>query len=214
MEHNSRGLAEETTSNTYVSRASALKLCMLIHWFFLLPVKLMHLDLLLRTQHWSESHTLTQEQSNVCAWVRSEVQLWTIFSSCPCLFEMREPNLHSHQHTAQPQIVTQRQRFWLSPSLLSQCCLIADSLSVFWTFSKHFYGTDHSLLLSVSRLLTSYLSTQGPFPSYYGCLESLLEIQALMHPTTCTNLPGPLHPGTTITSRQMAPETVIWTKLH
>lgn len=213
MEHNSRGLAEETTSNTYMSRASALKLCMLIHWFFLLPVKLMRLDLLLRTQHWSESHTLTQEQSNVCAWVRSEVQLWTIFSSCPCLFEMREPNLHSHQHTAQPQIVTEAKvltvsfpPFTVLPHSWFTFCLLNVQQTFLWnrSFSTAFCFTSSDQLFI----------HPGFIPSCYGCLESLLEIQALMHPTTCTNLPGPLHPGTTITSRQMAPETVIWTKLH
>lgn len=164
-------------------RASALKLCLLIHWFvLLLPVKLAHLDLLLTIPSQSESHTLTQKQSNVCAGLgqRSTAELFPVPSTSfgdegtkPTQPSRLRPATDSHRGTAKVPSIS----FTLFPVVPHIWFTV-----VFWTFSEHFRGTDHSLLLSVSQLLTSYLSMQGLFPSHYGCVESLLETKAFAPP--------------------------------
>lgn len=200
----------------YTFRASSLNLCLLSHWFFLLlPVELTHLNLLLTIQRQSEHHMLTQEKSNVCAGLdqRSVSELFPV----PVYICWRWGNQTSRVFRAQ---VSHRliQRHSKGPNSLLYSFPSPASCLIHFMSSEHlanvFMELNHSLLLSVSPLLTSYLPMQGPFPLLYGCLQSLLEIQVFTHPTTHPSLPGPLHPGTTTTSRQITPKTVIWTKVH
>ena len=127
MEHNYRWLTEEVRSSVQSLSSEAVSADPLI-----LPSSACQGHASQSASHdaapvW-KPHTDIGTEQCLC-WVRPEVHLWTISSSCLHLLEMKEPNLHSLQNTGQPQIHTEvQQRSRLSPFLLSQYCLTFDSL--------------------------------------------------------------------------------------
>lgn len=191
-----------SSQKQYKFRASAQKLSAvpLLH-FLLLPIKLTHLNHPLTAQHQSEKlHTDTVTEQYLC-WIRWEIHVWSISSSHLHLWKMRwTPAQHSKHNSATD---SYRGRAEVSTTSFTLFLVLPHIwyIFVFWTSSRHLYGVDHHLLLSVSHILASYSCTKMPVSSHYICSESLLEIHAFAHPFTHISALVSLHLVTTIFSR-------------
>lgn len=188
-----------------VFRASALKLCALIHCFFLLlPVKLTHLDLLLTIQRQSESHALTWEQSNACAGLdqRSSSELvpvptyvcWRCGNRTCTVFTTQVSHTFMQRHSEGPDYL-----LYSFPSTASHFI--------------HFLSSERLANIFMELIILSCFLFLLFWPAVYPrkglslcCVTAYKAFWKSKLSLTPLCVPGPLHPGTTAPSRQTTPK--------